>query len=107
VLVFLFPDGLFGATADVGAHLTLIILGLSLFALGAIVNAVGWTVDKRSKKGISDDYLQWLLSTIRQWFAMLTGRTSTSGERLAAFGAILCALGLVIAVVGVAALGVG
>lgn len=86
--------------------MTLIALGIGLFVFGAVINGIGWAIDKRSKKSITDPWLEWLLSTIRQWFKILTRRSSTTGERVAAFGAILSALGLVVTVVGIAVLAV-
>jgi hypothetical protein len=83
--------------------LTIFIVGVAMFVAGSVVNALGWSVHRRTVAEAPAGYFEWLLEVIRTWFAKLTGAESTTGERLAAFGAIVAALGLVVAVVGLVA----
>lgn len=77
------------------------ITGVAMFAGGAVLNGLGWYVHRRSTA--SDEMVEWFIGILREWFSMLVGRDSTTGERLAAAGTIVSALGLVVAVVGVIA----
>jgi hypothetical protein len=83
---------------------TILIIGLVMFVAGSVLNWVGWELDKRSRMTLPPGFLDWLLDEIKHWFGKLTGRDSSTGERLAAFGAILAAFGLVIMAVGVGVL---
>ncbi|MCR6487351.1 hypothetical protein M8542_31430 [Amycolatopsis sp. OK19-0408] len=76
-------------------------VGLGLFAAGAILNAAGWQWHRRAKRGIDAGLLKWLVGVLSEWFGMLTGPDHTGGQRLAAFGSILSAVGLVLAIVGI------
>jgi hypothetical protein len=80
--------------------MTIFIVGLALFLAGVVLNAVGWRLHYRKTRGVPKEYLGWLLEVIRHWFGLLTGPTSTLGQRLAAFGAIVAAIGLVTTVAG-------
>ena len=80
--------------------MTIFFVGLGLFVLGVVLNAVGWKLHYRGARGVPKEFLAWLLEVIRNWFGLLTGPTSTIGQRLAAFGAIVAALGLVTTVAG-------
>ena len=84
--------------------MNLFLVGLGLFVLGAILNAIGWTLHRRSIAGVTDNFFKWLLEVIRNFFDMLTGPNSDLGQRLAAFGAILSAIGIVAMVVGMVSL---
>jgi hypothetical protein len=83
--------------------MTIFFVGLGLFVLGVVLNAIGWKLHFRGTKGVPKEFLAWLLEVIRNWFGLLTGPTSTTGQRLAAFGAIVAALGLVTTVGGLIA----
>jgi hypothetical protein len=80
--------------------MTIFIVGLALFVVGTLLNAIGWSVHRRSVAESPKGYLEWLLEVFRTWFSKLTGQESTPGERLAAFGAIISAVGLVTCIFG-------
>jgi hypothetical protein len=76
--------------------------GLSMFAFGSVLNAVGWSMHRKSiKADAPDGFWAWFLDQIKHWFPLLTGVDSTTGQRVAAFGALLASLGLVAMVIGV------
>jgi hypothetical protein len=79
--------------------MSLFFVGIGLFALGALLNAVGWRWHTNSIKtaGIDDGFIKGLLRTVTTWFETLTAPNHTNGQRLAAFGAILSAIGIVLA----------
>jgi hypothetical protein len=79
---------------------TIFIVGLVLFVVGTVLNALGWRLHYSQIQAVPEEYLKWLLGVIRDWFGLLTRAESTSGQRLAAFGAILTAIGLVTTVAG-------
>ena len=74
-------------------------VGLAIFTVGVVLNAVGWSLHRRSVMS-AEPMVEWFIEVLRHWFSKLTGPDSTGGERLAAFGAILAALGLVTTIVG-------
>jgi hypothetical protein len=83
--------------------MTLFFVGLGLFVLGAGLNALGWRMHARRIAGVPEEYLTWLLEVIRHWFGLLTAPDSDTGQRVAAFGAILAGVGLVAALGGLIA----
>ena len=80
--------------------MTIFLVGLAMFVVGSVLNAWGWSLHKRSVMTVPPGYFKWFLSVLKHWFGLLTGQRSTTGQRLAAFGAIVAALGIVVAVAG-------
>lgn len=78
-------------------------VGLAIFVIGTVLNAAGWALHRRTVKADEPTINQWLVEVLRHWFGKLTGPDSTGGERLAAFGAILSAVGLVVTITGLGA----
>jgi hypothetical protein len=83
------------------------LVGLGLFVLGALINFLGWKLHRRKVKE-ETSISRWFVEVVlRDWFGRLTGPDSTGGERLAAFGAILTGLGLVVTMAGIGVWAVG
>jgi hypothetical protein len=80
--------------------MTIFIVGLVMFVVGVVLNAIGWNMHRKSVKAVPGGYLDWFLEVLREWFGLLTGPESTTGQRIAAFGAILAALGIVVTIAG-------
>jgi hypothetical protein len=80
--------------------MAIFIVGISIFVLGSVLNAIGWRLHRRTIAAAPPEFFEWLLEIFKTWFSKLVGPESTTGERVAAFGAILAALGLVTAVAG-------
>lgn len=77
------------------------ITGCGLFALGVVLIFTGRAVQKRSRLGGELD--KWFAEVVRHWFDKLTSKDTSAGERLVAVGAIVAALGLVVALAGLGA----
>lgn len=80
--------------------MSIFLVGIGMFVAGAVLNALGWWVHRRTIKGAPEEFFSWLLDVFKEWFKLHTDRHSTLGERIAAVGAIISALGLVTAVSG-------
>jgi hypothetical protein len=76
------------------------IAGLGIFLLGAVVCSIGWSVHRKTVGGVPPKLLEWFIETLKHWFGLLTSADSTTGERIAAFGAILSGIGILTAVTG-------
>jgi hypothetical protein len=83
--------------------MTIFFVGLGLFAAGFVINVLGWRLHRSEIKAVPGNFLDWLLDVIRHWYGVLTGPDSTFGQRVAAFGAILEAIGIVTTVAGLIA----
>ncbi len=81
----------------------LFFVGLGLFVVGATLNPIGWRLHGRRIAGPSDGFQKWLLEVVRHWFTLLTDEESDVGQRLAAFGAIITAVGIVAMAAGIIA----
>lgn len=83
----------------------LIIIGPIVFVAGALVNYLGWTIHRRYPRlrggsGSEPESLAaWFMNILKQFFPLLVGRDSSLGERLAAMGAIICAVGIMMTIV--------
>jgi hypothetical protein len=75
-------------------------VGAGVVLVGVLLNIVGWTLHRQTVGETPPGFFEWLLEEIKRWYPLLTGRDSTTGERIAAFGAILIAVGLVTLVTG-------
>jgi hypothetical protein len=83
--------------------MVIFIVGACVLVIGVVLNIVGWTLHRRTIGETPAGFFEWLLEEIKRWYPLLTGRDSTTGERVAALGAILIALGLIITVTGLIA----
>ena len=81
--------------------MVIFIVGLAMFVVGTLLNFIGWSLHRRTVAETPSGAFKWLLEVIREWFPKLTGPEHTTGERLAAFGAIIAALGLVTTIAGI------
>jgi len=87
---------------------TIFLVGICLLVVGALLNAAGWSLHKRGIRGDpTEQFYAWFLEQVKQLFPLMTGRDSSTGERLAAFGALIAGLGLLVAVVGLVSWAVG
>ena len=65
-----------------------------------MLNFFGWSLHRRTAAEIPEGAFKWLLEVIREWFPKLAEPERTTGERLAAFGAIIAIFGLVTTITG-------
>lgn len=77
------------------------VAGVVMLVVGALLNPIGWALHRRSQMdGLPPELWEWFIAELTRWFPLLTGRSSTGGERLAAFGAILAIVGIIVALLG-------
>jgi hypothetical protein len=79
------------------------IVGIVLMVAGPVISWIGWRMHRPITRGPADKFFEWFLEVVKKAFAILTGPGHTGGERIAAFGSVIFALGVVVTVVGLLA----
>jgi hypothetical protein len=79
------------------------IVGIVLMVAGPVISWIGWRMHFARTRGAADQFFGWFLEVVKKAFAILTGPGHTGGERIAAFGSVIFALGVVVTVVGLLA----
>jgi hypothetical protein len=84
------------------------IVGLVLLVAGPVLSWFGWRMQStRTRGGPADPFYKWFLEVVKKAFPVLTGPGHTGGERIAAFGSVIFALGVLVTVVGLIAWAAG
>jgi hypothetical protein len=80
------------------------ILGLVLLVAGPVISWYGWRLQgARTRGSPADPFYKWFLEVVKKAFPVLTGPGHTGGERIAAFGSVIFALGVLVTIVGLIA----
>jgi hypothetical protein len=80
------------------------IVGIVLLVAGPIISWYGWRLHHaRTRGGPTDAFFTWFLEAVKKAYPVLTGPGHTTGERIAAFGSVVFALGVLVTVVGLVA----
>jgi hypothetical protein len=80
------------------------IVGIILMVAGPIISWYGWRLHAaRTRGGPADQFYSWFLEIVKKTYPVLTGPGHTAGERIAAFGSVIFALGVLVTVVGLIA----
>jgi hypothetical protein len=84
------------------------ILGIVLLVAGPIISWFGWRMQSaRTRGGPADPFYKWFLDVVKKAFPVLTGPGHAGGERIAAFGSVIFALGVLVTIVGLIAWAAG
>lgn len=83
--------------------MAIFIVGIVLMLAGPVVSWFGWRMHSRRTRGVQDPFFGWFLEAVKKAYPVLTGPGHTTGERIAAFGSVFFALGVVMTVVGLVA----
>ena len=83
--------------------MAIFVVGIVLMVVGPVISWFGWRMHSARTRGAADPFFGWVLDAGKKAYPVLTGPGHTTGERIAAFGSVLFALGVVVAVVGVIA----
>jgi hypothetical protein len=87
---------------------TIFIVGIVLMVAGPIISWYGWRQHAaRTRAGPADPFYKWFLEAVKKAYPVLTGPGHTGGERIAAFGSVIFALGVLVTVVGLVAWAAG
>jgi hypothetical protein len=81
--------------------MVMFIVGLALFTAGAITSAVGSSIHKRLVQDSDTGIVKWFVQELPKWFNRLTDLNATVGQRIAAYGTIISAIGLVLTITGI------
>jgi len=79
------------------------IVGIVLMVAGPVISWTGWRMHSARTRGPADRFFGWFLEVVKKAYPVLTGPGHTGGERIAAFGSVIFALGVVTTVVGLVA----
>jgi hypothetical protein len=80
------------------------IVGLVLLVAGPVISWFGWRMQgTRTRGGPADPFYKWFLEVVKKAFPVLTGPGHSGGERTAAFGSVIFALGVLVTIVGLLA----
>jgi hypothetical protein len=82
---------------------TIFIVGIVLMVAGPLISWFGWRTQARTRGGPAEPFYKWFLDVVKKAFPVLTGAGHTGGERIAAFGSVIFALGVLVTVVGLIA----
>jgi hypothetical protein len=78
-----------------------------LLAAGPVLSWYGWRLHAaeaaKTRGAPSGPFYGWFLEVVKKACPVLTGRGHTTGERVAAFGSVVFALGVLMTVVGLIA----
>lgn len=84
--------------------MTIFIVGIVLMVAGPVISWLGWRMHSaRTRGGPADPFFKWFLEAVKKAYPVLTGPGHTGGERIAAFGSVVFALGVLVAIVGLVA----
>ena len=83
--------------------MAIFIVGIVLMIAGPVISFIGWRMHRPMTRGPADKFFGWFLEVVKKAFPILTGPGHTGGERIAAFGSVIFALGVVTTVVGLGA----
>lgn len=83
--------------------MAIFVVGIVLMVAGPVISFLGWRIHSARIRGPADQFFGWFLEVVRKAYPVLTGPGHSGGERLAAFGSVVFALGVVTTVVGLAA----
>jgi hypothetical protein len=87
-----------------GATVTIFIVGIVLMVAGPVISWYGWRMHSaRTRGGPADPFFKWFLEAVKKAYPVLTGPGHTGGERIAAFGSVVFALGVLVTIVGLVA----
>lgn len=88
--------------------MTLLWSGIGLFVVGVALIIVGRQLDARAQADtrsvdieIVKPFFEWFMGVLKKQWPILTGSKGTTGMRLAAAGAILAAVAVVLMVAGI------
>ena len=83
--------------------MAIFIVGIVLMVVGPIISWIGWRMHTARTRGVTDPFFGWFLGAVKKAYPILTGPGHTGGERIAAFGSVVFALGILVTVVGLVA----
>jgi hypothetical protein len=86
---------------------TIFIVGIVLMVAGPVISWFGWRTQAKTRGGPAEPFYGWFLDVVKKAFPVLTGPGHTGGERIAAFGSVIFALGVLVTVVGLIAWAAG
>jgi hypothetical protein len=87
-----------------GRTVAIFIVGIVLMIAGPVISWYGWRMHAaRTRAGPADPFFKWFLEAVKKAYPVLTGPGHTTGERIAAFGSVVFALGVLVTIIGLVA----
>jgi len=80
--------------------MTLFFVGIGLIVAGAVLSEIGWRLHRREVLEIPEKLLSWFVDVLKAAFPLLVGPDSTKGQRVAALGEIIAAIGVLTTIAG-------